>query len=194
MGVGIEPDDGLGRVFSRLEALERAGEPDGIGPDVERLAGLPDAGLNREERLRLEPIESVAGLAPPPRRLEHDVDPRRDRAGTDVGGVSDLERERRPVGRGRAEREGDDGRQRGGSGSAKAVGKHGAGSGIVGRGPLASFPGASDGPPRGPQSASSGTSKVGYWSSRPSRVNRSRAMKCRAAKRAEPRLHSFSRM
>ena len=138
VGVGVEPDDGLGRVFPGLEA-RRAGRG------------------SRRRRRRLRAARRASSRWPRPRRTaagwnqsgpwrgspsrlagpEHDVDPRRDRAGTDVGGVRDLERGRRPVGRGRAGA----GRRRPPARrlrSATAVGKHGAGSGIVARGPLAS--------------------------------------------------------
>ena len=63
VGVGVEPDDGLRRVVPGFEGVERAGEADGFGPDAERLAGLPVLGLDREERLRLEPVGPVRGSA-----------------------------------------------------------------------------------------------------------------------------------
>ncbi len=69
MGVGIEPDDGLGRVFPWLEAVERGGEPDGMTPTWSGSPGFQSR-ASTAKRLRLEPIEAVAGLAPPPRRLE----------------------------------------------------------------------------------------------------------------------------
>ena len=52
--VGVEPDDGLGRVLAPASSVASGpGKPTASVADAERLAGLPVLGLDGEERLRV---------------------------------------------------------------------------------------------------------------------------------------------
>ena len=104
VGVGVEPDDRLRRVFAGLQRVERAGEADGLRVDAERRARLPVLGLDRKKRRGGEPVRPLPGLGSELRRRpEHHVHPRRNRSRADCGSIRHLERQRRPLGRGRAE-------------------------------------------------------------------------------------------
>ena len=89
--IGVEPDDGLGGEFPRLDGRERPGEADRRRVDAHGLTRLPVLDLSGKERLGAKPVGPQPGLEPGRTRLQHHVNPGRDRPVAQRGRVLDLE-------------------------------------------------------------------------------------------------------